>query len=363
VVLRKRGLVILGLAQILACHRERRPPTSAATGPPILIPSGYRIDTLPPRVLADSQLLRQPRYVSASNDLVVVADDGTDSLLNIFEPRSATFIGAVGNRRPSERVFIRTGSVGISKSSLRFVDSYSRRLLEIGIGPDGGRQRMYDIDSGGVEEPFFLDDGRFFALGLRIEGRFGLFTRSGHFMRNIGEAPTVPDTAPIFVRQHVARSVGAINATHDRLALFGHYSDRFEIYDTTGRLRIVGDQPLGYKPEYFVGIRAGAPSVGMVANSRIAYVSATADSNHIFALLSGRSVGSLGGRAFLGDKIVEFDWSGRVQRVLQLTGDMISIAVSPDGSNLFCIQLRPVRALIVYSLRPSREHLRSGAAQ
>lgn len=355
----KHGIVVsLGVSiAAAACERPAAHAHSPLSVAAVLSPDRFVVDTLQPRVIADTTLLRRPRYVASSQTFIAVADEGTDSLLNLFDRPTLRFVGAVGNRRPRENLFVRTGSLRISdgpSATIQMIDPISGQLLVIGVGSNALPQRVQEIDStASVEEPFFLPDGRFFAFGLRIKGRFGLFAPNGQMTRALGRAPSTPDSAPIFVRQHVARSLGTLNMSYDRLAMFEHYSDRLEIYDTTGTLAVTGERPIGFEPEYTVGLRRGAPSVGLTANSRISYVAVAADSNLIFALFSGRAIGAKGPRAFLGDKIIVFGWDGRIRRVLQLSGDMGSIAVTPDGEWLYCVQQAPTAALIGYRLKPS----------
>lgn len=351
---------MLALGTLGACSGDSRPSRATLTVAALMLPVGGVSDTLVGRVLADSNTLAAPRYVSATDDMVVVAQNTQATLLKLFDRRSGRFLGAVGAREPERGVYLRAGALTVlpKRQQVQMFDQFTSRLVSMGIGDSAGTQTSIVVDTAlSILETAWLPGGRFAGVGLKVPGSFALFAADGARARTVGPPPQVPATAPLFVRQHVGRTTMTISPKGDRVVLLGHYSDALVIYDTLGHVIASGERSVRFDPEFDVAMRRGAPSMQTVANTRIGYINAASTTDAIFALYSGRAVGARGARAFYGNHVLEFGWDGQLRRVHRLQGDALAIAVTPDGKTLLTIQDAPRPNLTAYSLSPSSSPL------
>jgi len=350
VVLSAAACVVAGVS---GCRDTNTRAEARLTVPAEILPAGLPVDSLRPVIMADSALLKQPTALAASSQFVVVADNRTDSLFALFDTRSFQFAGAIGTRTPTPDAPLFAGPVGFASGGAQFqmLDALTRRVATYGIGDSASTRNLVMVDStAGLTEIYPLSKGQFLGVGLTVNGRFGTFDSAGRLQRALGTAPSQPDTAPLYVRQHAHRTVGTLSPAKDRLALLGKYGDALEILDTRGHVIARGERPVKFDPQYVVAKRRGFPNVALIPDTRIAYVAATSDNDHIYALFSGRAVGAAGAKAFRGRRVVVFDWDGRLQRMLQLEQDASAIAISPDGAWLFAIRVRPTASLVRYPI-------------
>lgn len=341
-----------------ACARSDGNGKSATAGAPTLETYKLPVDTLAGDTWATAPLLNLPTGVLATRDYVAVVDVSTDSLVIQFDGSTGRFVGARANRRLSDGRLFYPYSVELSSDTtggIRIFDAAMQAVVEYRLsGERAGPTVTAFRDSLSISQPIHLEDGRFLSTALRIEGRLGLFNGDGTLIRSLGDTPGPLDTLPVFIRQHAYRSKGVVHPSQSRVALLTMYADQLEIFDTAGFRLPLQDRPFGFDPAYNVGLRQGAPAVAMIPSSRIGYVAVAADSQHIYGLFSGRSIGSWASSAYFAAHVHVFDWSGKLERVIRLPHAGNFIAVSPDGKRLYVASTGEEPALRMYPLDAPR---------
>lgn len=353
----------LGIALLLtsianqACTREHQPVRSAHHVVRELRTAGFPMVTLRSLQVADSTILRSPVALSSGGDLVAVSDVAADSLLLIFEASTHQFVGEVGSQHVNGS-FVTPMMVAAplnASDGFRVFDPIRRLILTIGVGKSATLRHTANVaGASSIIQPLYLPNGSFFSTALRISGRFGLFGPDGVLLAARGPRPPGPDTLAIFVRQHANSARGVISPDHARLAFASRYADKLEIYDTVGHLLATGTRPFKFDPVYAVGVRSGAPALAMVPTSRIGYVDVAADSSHIFALFSGRTIGGNGSQAYYGREVHQYSWDGQLERVIELDNTASAITVTPDERFLYCLTPVPHPTLLRYELKPDK---------
>lgn len=318
--------------------------------------AGVPVDTPPSSLVADSVFLKDPVNVRAWANLVAVSDAGADSLLIVFEARTHRFLGQLGSRMISGYSMypMMLEPPLDSADGFKVFDPITRTMMTIGVGKAATLRRTTRLPAANsILQPLYLRDGRFFSTALKIQGRFGVFAPNGKLLATRGQPPPGLSTVPIFVRQQANSARGVFDAHLDRIVFASRYADKLEIYDTTGRVIALGSRPLNFDPAYTVGIRSGAPALGMNSASRIGYVDVVADSHHVYALFAGRTINGNGPRAYDGTEVHVYGWDGKLQRVIALGRAASAITVSQDGQLLFTLTPSPHPALFEYVLKSS----------
>ncbi|HCG03180.1 MAG TPA: hypothetical protein DEV93_21895 [Chloroflexi bacterium] len=347
------ALYVLLTAASVAC---RPGDDTGRTGVKELHATGVPVDTPPSSLVADSGFLKDPLNVSAWGDFVAVSDAVTDSLLIVFEPGTHRFLGALGSRTVSDYSMypMMLEPPLDSTDGFKVFDPITRTMMIIGVGRTATLRRVTQLPAASsILQPLHLRDGRFISTALKIQGRFGVFAPDGKLIATRGQMPPGPSSVPIFVRQQANSARGTFNAQFNRIAFASRYADKLEIYDTTGRLIAFGSRPLHFDPAYTVGIRSGAPALGMNAASRIGYVDVAADSDRLYALFAGRTIKGNGASAYDGTEVHVYGWDGKLQRIITLGREASAITISPDGHFLFALTRSPHPALFEYVLKSS----------
>lgn len=263
-------------------------------------------------------------------------------------------MGAGGTRQLAAGRLFRPQSIQAPQDSLdtiKLYDPFMQAVLAYRpFGPHAGYTLTAFSDALSIMQPIHLPDGRFLSTALRVTGRLGLFTERGKLVRSFGDTPAGPDAAPLFVRQHAYLSRAAVHPNRSRIALLTQTADQLEIFDTSGSRLPLGDRPFLFDPIYEVGTRRGAPAMAMVSASRVGYVDAAADSQHIYGLFSGRTIGAFQTHAFDASHIHVFSWAGRLERVITLRDWASYLAVSPDGRRLYTVSTGKEPTLRTYDL-------------
>lgn len=186
----------------------------------------------------------------------------------------------------------------------------------------------------------FVSNGYFPQHTLTVADTFGRI--QGHFAA--GHVPADDSIDHPMLRVRMNRNRVAVDPSHTRLVLAYQAFNRFDIFDSVPKFRGTFAGPrtvvMSFKR---INSKQGAAYAWADANER-AYVGVDATKEHIFALFCGRCGNDL-------PRIVHvFTWEGRFVHEIVLDQGISSIAVSPNGSDLFGATLEPFPAIAQWNL-------------
>lgn len=193
--------------------------------------------------------------------------------------------------------------------------------------------------------------GEIVSPGILAAGRLARYDSVGNRVATTGSVPAIVGReVPVTVLQHAFTGTLAANPSRTRLALGTRHSDRLEIYRADGAPVATVRSAAPFEPAFQVQALNGIPHMASGDDMRFGYVDVQTTEDRIFALFSGRTRRDYPGRAVFAEYVHEYDWDGRLRRVLKLDADVLSIAVDAEGKKLFATRWTPTPAVLVYPL-------------
>lgn len=363
------GLRLLASAAILAAAVTcgAQPASTGRDEPGELDHSGLDVQPLEGRTLyADSSLGLAGNF-AVLEDKLVVLDVYGDSAIHVIRRSDGEPLHRFGRRGqgPGEFDGARSADPVPGRDDAFWVfDAALMRLTLVELTSNNGvatvnRDVFVNLDANTtLLDPVLVDDG-FVSAGFFSDGRLGRFDAKGKLIETVGEVPeTTVGDFPAVVRQQAYQPKLRPNPSRTMLVLATRHSDQLELYriDGTPIRRVYG--PFRFEPTSFDMGQRGE-WIGMVPGTdlRFGYVGVAATDDRIYALFSGRTNGAFEREAPYGEYVHVYDWDGEFHGVLKLDRASLSIAVDPDGEELYATTEDPQPAVRVYSLPDAKSIL------
>jgi hypothetical protein len=349
--MRKRFLLAVLLA-LAACAGDAPP---RRYGPGELDHSSLRPIPVRGRVVAKGDFLALPSRVAPVRDYLLVVDDAAESRLHVLgsDGRLVRSFGRTG-AGPGEFRGIRSVVPVAGEGARAWVyDATLSRMTEVDLAvaqePSEFKIITLRQDISPIQ-PLWLGD-TLVSPNFSERGRLTFFDRQGQFIRAAGALPRDEKGTPPSVLQQAW--MGQIAASRERglIVLATLYADQLEIYRTDGTPVRTVRGPFRFDPKFeTVDAGGGFLTMGSGESMRIGYPYVAVTDDEVYALFSGRTREAFGGESSFGRFVHVYDWSGGLQRVLELDQAVISIAFSPDRKSLYAIRHDPEPAILQFTL-------------
>lgn len=312
------------------------------------------VESIRGRLLQSGGGFAVPTHVLATDSLVLVADVRSDSLFQVFDRKSRRRVLRAGHAGPNAAVFGGIWSltrVATDPNSVWVFDIGRQRISVLRVRVADGRLSIetapyLDLVRQKLSGPIWVRDSTFFSPGVFSGGRWAEIRPPNGTVGIVGPSPQDSTAGSEALRQMLYAGTpiaGLYDAGQNRrLALALRYTDRLELYDSSGRPLRISRGPFRFGPTaQHVKISSGEMRPRWTARTRLAYIAVTAGECGIVALFSGRQLGSAGRRAAQGRSLHVFDWSGELRRVFFLNADAINLSLAPDGQTLYTVSATP----------------------
>lgn len=344
---------IASVCIVAGCKGGEVPETARAQSAPAA-------DTLRGAVLFDGDALGRPQSIAVLDDWLLVSDVPRPHALHVLRRSDGRYLKAWGREGAGPGEFRTLWSIqpaGRGGAWLYDPDQSRLTLLDVpsllgGLGDPVRRQLNLQADLMPMSA-LWASDTLLVSSGMFAQGRLALFDGRGRLRRTAGPLPPMREGVPPTVAQHAYSGTLALHPSRSRVAIGTRHADRVEIYDANGGLVRVGRGPRGFEPVYEIAVRGGAPSMATGAELRFGYVDLAAAGDHLYGLYSGRSREERPGQAHYGGEVHQFDWNGRLVRILPLDHLALALSVPPDERTLYTVRHNPTPAVLRYAL-PAR---------
>lgn len=352
--LRIAGIVVLACVCATGCGREA---PAGQHGPGELDHSTLDPVDLKGRLLAAGDYLGAPTEVAALGDRLLVIDAMSDSVLHLIDAQSGGHLRSLGRRGEGPGEY--RGAWSLARESGRpheawVYDVQLGRLTRVDLRPNAPAPAQAEIvriqGDALAMQPVWVQDSLLASLSLSTRGRLSFFGADGVFRRAAGPLPQGDGEVPPAILQQAWTGTLASNPRTGRLAVVTRHADRVEIYhpDGTPVRKVRG--PFGFDPHFTVARVQGQPVMAPGDAMRFGYTDAEPTANEIYALFSGRTNEAFKGASSFARYVHVYDWQGELKRVYRLDSDVLTIALSPDGTRLYGVRREPEPGIVVFSL-------------
>lgn len=344
---RARALVlwVVGVVSTLAAVGSR----DLAAGPtgPTAYPALEPTRALSGQVLHRSSDLVVPGTLEVMGDRLILGDNHADHSLRVIRRSDGALERAFGRKGRGPREFEAVLSIDVLDPAGRIMvhDPVLQRVTWIDLDADFENGRWTADRSLRLQAPAmvlaaaWMPTG-FVGVGSFTDARLAHLAPDGKLVRTTGAAPVAADEVPPPVWTHAYQARLKSRPDRDRVAVVSRFADRLEIYDRQGSLTARGHRPFGFQP--------GDARSDDLGDVRFAYLDLATTDDRVYALFSGRTRPE--GDAYLGDRILVFDWTGRLLETWAVESRLMAIAVAPDGDWLYGVRHHPDPAVMAYRL-------------
>jgi hypothetical protein len=345
--MRARAVLIWGVAVAATLAMVGSRGLEAGPTEPDVPPGLEPTRELAGEVIHRSTELVVPGTLEVLGDRLILGDNHADHSLRVIRRADGALERAFGRRGRGPREFEAVFSIDVLDPVGRIMvhDAALQRVTWIDLDADFEKGHWEADRSLRLQAPATIlaavaTPTGLVGVGSFTDGRLAHVAADGKLIRTSGAPPAVVDeVAPaVWTNAYQARLTSRPDRT--RLAVVSRFADRLEIYDRQGNLMARGHRPYGFGPEDARGDDPG--------NVRFAYLDVATTDARIYALFSGRTRAE--GDGYLGDRILVFDWSGRLLDVWAVDSRLMAIAVAPDGGWLYGIRHHPDPAVMAYGL-------------
>lgn len=345
---RRRGGLLFWLVTVvstLALLNSR----DLAAGPsePVPVPVLEPTRLLTGEVLHRSSELVVPGTLEVLGDRLILGDAHADHGLRVVRRTDGALERAFGRKGRGPREFEAIFSIDVLDPAGRIMvhDPALQRVTWIDLDADFEDGRWEADRSLRLQAPATVlaavsTPTGLVGVGSFTDGRLAHLAADGKLVRTTGVAAADAGEVPAFVWAHAYQARLKSSPDRARLAVVSRFADRLEIYDRQGDLTARGHRPYGFDP--------GEPRSDDPDDVRFGYLDVATTDGRVYALFSGRTRAE--GDAYLGDRILVFDWSGRLLDTWAVDSRLMAIAVSPDGDWLYGIRHHPDPAVMAYRL-------------
>jgi TolB-like 6-blade propeller-like len=357
--------------------RDRIPDSrgEAVLTPRIALPA---VLPLAGRILTESDSLGLPRQLAVTTAGLVVLDAAGDPAVRVFSERNGSLIASGGRRGAGPGEFEGAWSVDPGRGQRDFwiYDLGLSRLTHLQLvarsGSAGDAPHLASLAPGAIPAAPPPDslavlstlnisvDGTVFdpawvgrrlvGVGFFRSGRLAYFQADGRLLRFAGRLPPAPAGLPRSVWTEAFQSMLQPAPGGDLLAVAARYTDRIDVYTSTGTLVAHAARPYGFDPPVAVSKLSPTPALATGPDLRFGYVGLAVTRNRIYGLFSGRRRRDAPGRANFGELVNVFDWQGHLLRILKLPRPALVIAVDDRAHKLFAVHHDPRPMIVSYPL-------------
>ena len=335
-----------------AIASDDRPPTSEAVS--VLDLQGV--------VQHQGEHLGMPMGLAAFGNTLVAIDRYADRSVHVVDIDTGNLRGSVGRKGEGPGEFKAAYSIDrvANTDELWVFDAGTQRLTRVDLSAldsDGGWAREFVSLRGSarVVNPVRTAAGDVLAVGLFPEGRFGVFNREGEQVDVRGALPEWSEPIPPGVLQHAFTGTIKSDPARQRFAVGARHAGLLEIFDASGRKLARAQVPVEFEPRFTVNVRQDRPpSMGSGNDLRFGYVDVATTDDRVYGLFSGRLRGEYPKSATYAREVHVFDWEGRLETIIRLDSDVISIAVDERDETLYAIRHDPLPAIMKYELPDAR---------
>lgn len=336
---------LVGVVSTLAMLGSR--DIAARPTGPAVNPAVEPTRVLTGQVLHRSSELVVPGTLEVLGDRLILGDNHADHSLRVIRRSDGALERAFGRKGRGPREFEAVVSIDVLDPAGQIMvhDPVLQRLTWIDLDADFENGRWTADRSLRLRAPAmvlavaWMPTG-FVGVGSFTDARLAHLAGDGTLVRTTGAAPVAADQVAPAVWTHAYQARLKSRPDRARVALVSRFADRLEIYDREGNLTARGSRPFGFQPG-----DAGSDDPGDV---RFAYLDVATTADRVYALFSGRTRAE--GDAYLGDRVLVFDWSGRLLETWALNSRLMAIAVAPDGDWLYGVRHHPDPAVMAYRL-------------
>lgn len=351
-LLKKGGAAAMAACVATACTSK---PPAGSGGPGELDHSSLRPTELKGRVLSGGDYLGRPSRIALVGERLLVLDGASDSVLHVVDTRNGRLVRSLGRRGEGPGEYRSAWSIAPAPGSPDqpwVYDLNLGRLTRVNLAPNAPateEPEMIRIQGDALAtQPVWVGDSLLVSPNFSPRGRFVFFGADGVFRRAAGPLPRGDGSTPPAVLQHAWMGTLVSNPRTGRLALATLHADQLEIYRPDGTLVRVARGPFRFDPQFTVEQVQGQPVMGSGDSMRFGYLSAVATADEIYLLFSGRTRGAFKGASSFGRYLHVYDWEGNLKRTYRLDSDILSIALSPDGTRLYGTRHEPAPAIVVF---------------
>lgn len=348
-------LAVAALSLASGACGERESPLRY--GPAELSHAPLDVQKVTGRVLVSGDYLGRPSRVEQIGTSLLVLDDLGSSAVHFVSAFDGRHVRSQGRRGNGPGEFRSAWSIARVPHDTRgawVFDVQISRLTRVDAVPE--REPTSDPPmitlSGGPNptQPIWITDSLLVTPNFSGDARLAYYGRDGRFLRAAGPAPSDNRGTPVGVLQQAWMGRLAARPAGDRLVLATQYADQLEIYSVDGALVKKVRGPFHFDPLFKVANADGMPTMTFDDGVRMGYSDVIATDDRIYALFSGRTREAYGGNSPFGRYVHVYDWEGRLQRILELDTDVISISLSSDQRALFGIAEVPEPVIMTFSL-------------
>jgi hypothetical protein len=292
--------------------------------------------------VSEASDLALPTRLLLHDPWIYVLDVASDSVLHLFRLDDGALLQSLGRRGRGPGEFWSAWSISYDpRSNDAWVYDISLTRLTRIVTPRGDMRRAYADTSmqlaaqGLATDAAWLDSTRLLAPGFFRDARLATLDESGRRVGGIGRSST--DWSRTYPQESQARM--ALHPDGHLAVLADRYRGSIELIDLDRATTTTVQGP--------VALPHGSGPPGL---DDVAYVDVTVTSKSIFGLFSGRSFAAVGQRASYGDCMHVFGWDGTFEAAFRLSGDVIAIAVTEDGSAVYALRHEPRPALVRFDL-------------
>ena len=351
--------LILLATSLVACSQDQ---TSEGKGPPPdteLSYDGMHVDSLKGETILDSTRVEQPADLAISGGRLFVLETNPSPALRSVRLGTWDDEWTAGNSGEGPGEVKVPVVLAVAPNGDPWVyDMDVRRMTRYVRAVPGGFQPETTMTQLQFGTPLFrmvwLDDSTLIATGFFNETRLGLINADGRLRSEVGAPPPGDKTIAVPFRNMLYEGAVAAHPSHTKFVVSSKHAGRITIVDAATFAETPAKVPFEFEPAYTMDNTGQYRGMGMGSSDlRFGYIDVAATGTRIFALFSGRTRLMHPGDAYTGDYVHEFDWEGKLQRVLHLDARALGIAVDADGTELFITVESPQPSVLRYAIPPS----------
>ena len=301
--------------------------------------------------------LGMPAGLATTGSALVAIDRYAENSIHVLDLTTGDLRASVGRKGEGPGEFKSANSIDRAAGGgddVWIFDVGTQRLTRVDLSAldgDWAKEFVNLRGSARAMDPVRTANGEVLAVGFFPEGRFGVFNREGEQVDVRGALPEWSERIPPGVLQHAFTGTIKSDPARQRFAVGARHAGLLEIFDASGRKLARAQVPVEFEPRFTVNVRQDRPpSMGSGNDLRFGYVDVATTDDRVYGLFSGRLRGEYPKSATYAREVHVFDWEGRLETIIRLDSDVISIAVDERDETLYAIRHDPLPAIMKYEL-------------
>lgn len=263
---------------------------------------------------------------------LVVRDDQAETKLTIFNLESdfknPIYTGYTG-QGPGE--LINPGPMIIESQKFLLYDASKMKLFSFYMDtlmvPDYKPHEAISIMEAGIIDVKKIGKDLFIAVGVFPDNRFALINSQGETIERLGMYPIeLQEGVPEYVRGIACQSMLTTNPKKNKAAVAMRYGEhiQFHVFDLDKYTAELINEHHVFLPEYTTKNYNGSPNFSPTEETRWGYLSISSNSNHVYALYSGKPQ-IRGTNFYQGHEVHVFGWDGELINKIELDKQAFSV--------------------------------------